>query len=309
MRSMLTQAHQPVDVASGLPVNGTPHNSAPPSGPSSPIRSLQQHRTTLQCPRPVPPALQSAQAEAAEAHGSFSSAVPQQPLRQECDRAEPQHTSSPAANSHQRVSGNRDAPEPGADVKDERASASALKAARAAVKAALTPSNGRPPVSSLSAATLAAAGLGLGRSNNRHGLAGVTARNRRGPPLVRTLAELERLYGGRKHRRRTARRPDVAGGQPHPQPQAAAEAAQAADADPADAVSDPADAVSRCNVTPAYGGAPFVVSGGPDLSWEWMVEGVLRQVVLYLDIPSSVVRFRQVRELSLRLGLEGCNKV
>ena len=237
-------------------------------------------------PVPVRAAARSTQLEATMAHGSVPPTDPQQPLpRQRC-------RVQAAVRPVQRVQGHGAPPELGTDPKDASApaSASSLQAARAAVRAALTPSNGRPCISALSAATLAAAGLGLDRRHGRHASAGAGRSGGR-PPVVRTLAELERLYGSRRRRRGNVGRPNAVSTPPCLQPHDTTEAAQPLSP-------DPGDTVLLCDRAPANVSTAIVGSGGPELSWEWMIEGVLRQVVVNLDTPSSVVRFRQVRAVS-----------
>ena len=280
-RSMLT--HQPAEAAATAPLGNPSQGGTPALSPSKPC---QQQRTPLRHPVPVRIAPPSSQFEAAAAHASGPSAIPHQPLRRQRGRAQL------VARPLRRLQGNGAPSESESDPKDASASALALQAARAAVEAALTPSNGRPSISALSAATLAAAGLGLDRRHGRHASA-AGGRHSGRPPVVRTLAELERLYGGRRRRRGHVGRPDAAFGPPPLQPPEAVEAEQ-----PISLETETGNTEIRCNSTPVSGSIAIVGTKGPELSWEWMIEGVLRQVVLNLDTPSSVVRFRQVCALS-----------
>ena len=190
----------------------------------------------------------------------------------------------------------------------QQAYAPALLAARAAAKAAVDPGNGRPPARVLAGLTRrATAGDKPPHCLQcRPSAASLVARRGR-RPMVLTLAQLQKRYGGRRQPHRAAAEPaakqtgslaavhHMVDGKDR-----ATEAPeQTASADQGASVGGACAAAPQADVAAA--GVPGGVGGVAEPNWEWMVEGVLRQVVLHLDTPNSVVRFRQVQHPALIL--------
>ena len=189
-----------------------------------------------------------------------------------------------------------------------QAYAPALLAARAAARAALDPGNGRPPARVLAAFTRSAAAGAKPPHylQSRPSAALLVARKGR-PPTVLTLAQLQKRYGGRKLPHRAAAEPPAEQAESPAALEHVVGAVDCAAAAPAEqtATDDQSGASAGNSNTgdseagvaatgPAARGLAGASSGVAEPNWEWMVEGVLRQVVLHLDMPNSVVRFRQV---------------
>ena len=273
---------------------GTPAYSGQPL---SPVKRRQQ-RPLLRSSAPLCSAGPASAPEASSSAGRLMAvaAGPRGPMRQS-EGAQP-HASTLAE------VGLGPLQEPGAALQGavllQQAHAPALLAARAAAKAALEPGNGRPPASVLAGLTRrATAGAKPPVYLHSGPSAAIASKGRR--PTILTLAQLQKRYGGRKQPHRAAAEAEAAAeqaGSPDALEDLAVECAAAAPEEAAN--SGPSSAL----VSAASTGAPEagVAAAGPhgngggvaEPNWEWMVEGVLRQVVLHLDAPNSVVRFRQV---------------
>ncbi len=186
----------------------------------------------------------------------------------------------------------------------QQAYAPALLAARAAAKAALEPGNGRPPARILAGLTRrATAGAKPPHYLQSGPSAAIGSQGRR--PTILTLAQLQKRYGGRKQPHSSAAPEAAAAEQQTGSPAALEDLAvecatpapeQAANSGQGSApVSGASTGAAEAGLLPSTGG------GVAEPSWEWMVEGVLRQVVLHLNMPNSVVRFRQVHHYTLIL--------
>ena len=303
-RSMLTQAAVQRELEPMARVGAPAHSG---QQPLSPVKRRQQ-RSLPRSSAPMCSAGAAASAPDGSAAGKLTAAAAGPgSLVQRPDSGQP-HASTLAEVD---LGGLQD---PGAVLQGaallQQASAPALLAARAAAKAALEPGNGRPPASVLAGLT-------------RRGTAGakppqylhsgpsaallVAGKGRR--PTVLTLAQLQKRYGGRKQPHRAVAQPAAAAPEQAGSPAAldrlvdaedyvpdAAE--QAANGDqgggPVSGASTGASQASVAAAGVAAAGLPGTGGGVAEPNWEWMVEGVLRQVVLHLDKPNSVVRFRQV---------------
>ena len=291
-RSMLTQAAAAQREVEQAVVLATPAHAGQPLSPAK----RRQQRRLPRSPVPTRSAAPALTPDGAAAGSSTAVAAVQRACRRQRDRAQlPDGVLlTEPARDHWLESGVAWQLAP---VLQEAYPPPALLAARAAAKAALDPGNGRPPARVLAGLTKDASAAAIPHFlQGRPTTASVVARKRR-PPKVLTLAQLQKRYGSRRHRRRAAAELLMQQSGSAAVPERSVEAADDIAAVPEQAVNEARGGITAGIAAAAALGAD---GSGAEPSWEWMVEGVLRQVVLHLDAPNSVVHFRQVH------GIQAC---